>query len=109
MHIEPFSDVVMIKRDPQQDMSKGGIIIPPSEDFTDDIGIVRYAGKGRISQLGVFIPNQVKAGMKVIFSTNGHQLTKIYGEELIVCREPSVMCIIEGDDVHSYASEQVGT
>jgi len=109
MHIEPLSDVVVIKRSAQQDISAGGIIIPESDDFREDIGTVMFAGKGKLSPRGVFIPNQVKEGMKVLFSTNGHQITQVNGEELVVLREPSIIGIIEGDDVHSFSSEQVGT
>ena len=108
MHINPLSDVIVIRRSQQQDVSAGGILIPESEDFREDIGTVVFAGRGRISPRGVFIPNQVKEGMKVLFSTNGHQLTQVNGEELVVLKEPSIIGIIEGDDVHSFSNEQEG-
>lgn len=107
MHINPLSDVVVIKRQAQQDII-GGIIIPPSDDFREDIGTVMFAGRGKLSPRGVFIPNEVKEGMKVLFSTNGHQITQVNGEELVVLREPSIIGIIEGDDIHSFASQQEG-
>ena len=108
MIIEPLSDVVVIRRSSQQEISEGGVYIPPSDDFREDIGVVAFAGKGRLSPKGVFIPNEVKPGMKVLFSTNGHQITKVNGEELVVLREPSIIGIIDGDGVHSFSSEQEG-
>jgi len=100
--------VVVIKRQAQQEMSAGGIVLPPSDDFREDIGTVVFAGRGKISHLGVFIPNQVKEGMRVLFSTNGHQITQVNGEDLVVLREPSIIGVIEGDGVHSYSNEQEG-
>ena len=48
---------------------------------------------------------QVEVGDRVIFSTNGHQLTKINGEELIVLKQDSIIAVIEGD-VHSQRAYQ---
>jgi co-chaperonin GroES (HSP10) len=37
----------------------------------------------------------VSPGQKVLFSTNGHQITTINGEELVILREPSIIGVIE--------------
>jgi chaperonin GroES len=109
MHIDPLSDVVVIRRQTQQEVSRGGIYLPLSDEFREDIGVVVFAGKGKLSPKGVRIPMEVKAGMKVLFSTNGHQITTVNGEELVVLREPSIIGVIEGDDVHSFSAEQEGS
>jgi co-chaperonin GroES (HSP10) len=62
MHIEPLSDVVVIRRQTQQEVSRGGIYLPLSDDFREDIGTVVFAGKGKLSPKGVRIPMEVKAG-----------------------------------------------
>ena len=94
MQIAPLSDVVVIRRASPREISEGGIYLPPSDDFREDIGTVLFAGKGKFSSKGVFIPMQVKSGDKVLFSTNGHQVTTVNGEELIVLREPSIIGVI---------------
>lgn len=109
MQIEPLSDVVVIRRQTQQEVSSGGIYLPLSDELREDIGTIVFAGKGRLSNKGIRIPMEVKEGMKVLFSTNGHQITTVNGEELIVLREPSIIGVIEGEDVHSYGSEQEGS
>lgn len=106
--MKPLSDIVVIRRQPQQEISGGGIFLPSSDDFREDIGEVAYCGPGKLSPKGVLIPMDVKVGDKVIFSTNGHQVTQVKGEELIVTRQNSIIGVIDGGDVHSYASEQVG-
>lgn len=75
-------------------MSEGGIYLVDSADFLEDIGEVVAVGPGKYSSKGVFIKTEVKIGEKVLFSTNGHQVTKIDGKEMIVTREPSLMAVI---------------
>ena len=65
-----------------------------SDDFLEDIGEIVAVGPGKFSSKGVFIPTQVKEGERVLFSTNGHQVTRLNGEEMIVTREPSLMAVI---------------
>jgi chaperonin GroES len=95
MQISPLSDVVVIRRASQQEVSDGGIIIPPSDDFREDIGTIVFAGQGKMSNKGIQIPMQVKEGDKVLFSTNGHQITQVNGEELIVLRQDSIIGVID--------------
>ena len=94
MHIEPRSDVVII-RPFKQIVSRGGIMIPrTADDFHEDVGEIVACGPGRIHDNGYHEPMTVKKGDKVLFSTNGHQVTKLEGEELIVLRQESIMCVI---------------
>lgn len=97
MNISPLSDVVVIRRASQKEISDGGIIIPPSDDFREDIGTVTFCGRGKLSAKGVLLPMQVKVGDKVLFSTNGHQVTQANGEELIVLRQESIIGVITGE------------
>lgn len=100
MHINPLSDVVVVKRSPPQEISNGGIILRYDEDYREDIGVVEFVGKGKL----VGCPHckemhrnpvGVLPGQKVLFSTNGHQITKVNGEELVVLRENSIIGVID--------------
>lgn len=85
--------------------------MPPSEDMTEDIGTVVYVGQGKPHKCkrcggSSRIPMEVRVGDRVIFSTSGHQLTKLQGEQLIVLRQDSIIAVIEDDEeVHSYRAE----
>lgn len=94
MHMKPLSDVVIIE---QQRVEKVGDIIIPiqSEDFREDIGKVVSCGPGALSDEGKLLPMYVKEGDKVLFSTHGHQVTKIDGKELIVLRQNSIIAVLE--------------
>ena len=94
MQIKAVQDVVIIRRTPQKEVSDGGIFLIDSKDFLEDIGTVEDAGPGKLSSKGVFIPNDVKKGDLVLFSTNGHQVTKLNGKEFIVTRQNSIMAVL---------------
>ena len=94
MTIKPLEDVVIIK--PHKEvMSVGGILIPRTvEEYHEDIGTIVYCGPGKSKEDGSLIPMHVKPGDRVLFSTNGHQVTKINGEELIVLRQPTIIGVL---------------
>jgi chaperonin GroES len=94
VNFKAVQDVVIIRRTPQKEVSDGGIFLVDSKDFLEDIGTVEDAGPGKLSSKGVFIPNDVKKGDLVLFSTNGHQVTKLNGMEFIVTRQNSIMAVL---------------
>lgn len=101
MRIEPLHDVVIIK---QQIHDKVGAILIPieSKDFREDIGVVVAVGPGALDDYGRLEPMNVKVGDRVLFSTHGHQVTKIDGEEMIVLRQNSIIGVFrEKADVQS--------
>lgn len=90
MTLNPLEDVVIIKQ--HKDEKVGEILIPiESNDFAEDIGIVRFTGPGKPDDNGKLLPMNVKPGDKVLYSTHGHQVTKINGEELIILRQNSII------------------
>ena len=94
MKITPLEDVVIIK--PHKEvMSVGGILIPRNvEEYHEDIGTIMYCGPGKPDTDGKLWPMYVKPGDKVLFSTHGHQVTKVNGEELIVLRQNSIIGVL---------------
>ena len=91
MTINPLEDVVIIKPH-KETMSVGGILIPRNvEEYHEDIGTIMFCGPGKPKDIGGLQPMYVKPGDKVLFSTHGHQVTKINGEELIVLRQNSII------------------
>lgn len=93
MKVKAVQDVVIIRRTPPKEISDGGLFLV-GKDFLEDIGTVEEAGPGKMSSKGVFIPNDVKKGDLVLFSTNGHQITKLNGEEFVITRQNSIMAVL---------------
>ena len=99
MNISPLADVVIIRRSSPEQVSAGGIHLAWDADYKEDIGEVVYAGNGKHHRCKkcncqTDIPMSVKPGDKVLFSTHGHQITVINGQELVVLREPSIIGVI---------------
>lgn len=99
-HISPLSDVVVIRRSAPQEVSDGGVLLAWDPDYREDIGIVEFVGPGKRSACehcgtSQESPVAVKRGDKVLFSTNGHQITVINEQEYIVLREKSIIGVIE--------------
>ena len=89
--INPLTNVVIIRRSAPDSISAGGIYMAWDPDYREDIGEIVASGPEA---------THVKPGDTVLFSTNGHQITTINGEELIVLREPSIIGVIIGGKAH---------
>lgn len=99
VRIDPLSDVVIVRRSEPVSVSEGGIFLAYDADFKEDIGEVVFVGRGKRHvcakcKTKTRVPVDVNVGDKIIFSTNGHQITNINGEELVVLREPSIIGVI---------------
>jgi chaperonin GroES len=93
--IRALRDVVIIRRSSPDTVSAGGIQLAWDSDYKEDIGEVVSVGNGlKCKNCGHKAPVQVAPGDIVLFSTNGHQITTIQGEELIVLREPSIIAVL---------------
>ena len=100
MRVDPLADVVIIRRLPPEAVSDGGIHLVYDPDYKEDVGIVAFVGPGKTFGCKHCKNDHVKSvavkpGDKVLFSTNGHQVTTINGEQFIVLREPSIIGVIQ--------------
>lgn len=87
--IHPLSDIVVIRRSEPDKVSAGGIYLAFDPDYREDIGEIVASGPKATN---------VKPGDMVLFSTNGHQITTIHGEQLVVLREPSIIGVIDAKE-----------
>jgi len=95
MKIRPLQDRIIVKRMEEEDMTKGGIIIPDSAKEKPMEGKVIAVGNGKILDNGQKTTPDVKAGDKVLFSKYAGTEVKIDGEEHLIMREDDILGIIE--------------
>ena len=93
MSFKPLYDRVLVKRI-EEDMSKGGIVIPDSAKEKQSRGRVIAIGGGKVID-GNVVPLQVKPDDLVLFSQYGGNDVKINGEEFTVLREEDILGIID--------------
>lgn len=93
--IRPLHERVLVKRLEEEEVSKGGIIIPDSAKEKPAEGKIVSVGKGKKTEDGKIIPLDVKVGDKVLFSKYSGSDIKIDGEEFLIMREDDILAVVE--------------
>ena len=96
MKIKPLADRLLVKRMEEEEVKKGGIIIPDTAKEAPQQGKVIAVGTGRMPQDGKRIPLEVKEGDRVLFGKYAGTEVEIEDEEYLIMREDDVLGIIEG-------------
>jgi len=95
MKIRPLHDRILVKRVEEQEVRKGGIIIPDSAKEKPQEGKVIAAGNGKVNDDGKKIPLDVKAGDRILFGKYSGSEVKVEDEEYLILKEEDVLGIIE--------------
>ena len=94
MKIRPLHDRILVKRQEEKEVKKGGIIIPDTAKEKPQEGKVIAVGNGKVSDEGKKIPLDVKAGDKILFGKYSGSEVKIDDEEYVIMKEDDVLAII---------------
>jgi chaperonin GroES len=95
MKIRPLNDRVLVKRLKEEEVTKGGIIIPDSAKEKPAEGKIIAVGAGKLNDKGVRVPVEVKVGDTVLFSKYGGTEVKIDGEQHLIMREDDILGVVE--------------
>jgi chaperonin GroES len=95
MKIRPLHDRILVKRVEEQEVRKGGIIIPDTAKEKPQEGKVIAVGNGKVTEDGKKIPLDVKAGDRILFGKYSGSEVKVEDEEYLILREEDVLGIIE--------------
>jgi chaperonin GroES len=95
MKVRPLNDRILVKRLEEEEMTKGGIIIPDSAKEKPAEGEVIAVGKGKINDKGDRIKMDVKVGDRVLFSKYGGTDVKLDGVDHLIMREDDILAIVE--------------
>lgn len=89
--LQPLADRVIVKPMEQEEVTKGGIVLPDTAKEKPQEGEVIAVGPGRLSEDGKRIAMDVKAGDKVFYTKYGGTEIKIDGEEVVILRESDIL------------------
>ena len=95
MKIKPLHDRIIVKRIGEEDVTKGGIIIPDTAKEKPVEGKVVAVGGGRVKKDGSKVPVDMKVGDRVLFAKYAGTEVKIDGVEHMMMREDEILAIIE--------------
>ncbi|UCC38875.1 MAG: co-chaperone GroES [Candidatus Aminicenantes bacterium] len=94
MKVTPLQDRVLLKRLEEQEVKKGGIIIPDTAKEKPQEAEVIEVGKGRVADDGKVIPLDVKKGDKVLIGKFSGTEVTIGDDELVIVREEEILAKI---------------
>ena len=94
MKIRPLHDRILVERLEEQEVKKGGIIIPDTAKEKPQEGKVIAAGNGKVGDDGKKIPLDVKAGDKILFGKWSGTEVKLDGQELLIMKESDIMGVL---------------
>ena len=94
MNVRPLHDRVIVKRVEEQEVVKGGIIIPDTAKEKPMEGEVIAAGPGKVMDDGKRAAMDVKAGDRILFGKYSGTEIKIDDEEYIIMREDEILAVI---------------
>jgi chaperonin GroES len=95
MNIKPLADRVLVEPLAEQEVKKGGIIIPDSAKEKPQQGKVIAVGPGKVDESGKLIPMHVKKGDRVLMPKYGGTEVKIDDKDYQIIREDDILGIIE--------------
>lgn len=95
MKIRPLQDRLIVKRIPDEEKSKGGIIIPDTAKEKPQEGKVVAVGKGKVHDDGKITPLDVKVNDRVLFGKYSGTEIVFDGEEHLIMREDDVLGVVE--------------
>jgi chaperonin GroES len=95
MKVRPLNDRILVKRLEEEEMTKGGIIIPDSAKEKPAEGEIIAVGKGKVSDKGDRIKLDVKVGDRVLFSKYGGTDVKLDGVDHLIMREDDILAVVE--------------
>ncbi len=94
MKIRPLHDRILVER-VEEEVKKGGIIIPDTAKEKPQQGKVIAVGPGRLDERGNRIPMEVKKGDYILFGKYAGNEVRIDDKEYLIMREDDVLGIIE--------------
>ena len=95
MKIRPLHDRILVERLEEQEVKKGGIIIPDTAKEKPQEGKVIAAGNGKVGDDGKKIPLDVKAGDRILFGKYSGSEVKLDDKEYLIMREEDVLAILD--------------
>lgn len=95
MDVKPLHDRILVRRIEEEEVVKGGIIIPDTAKEKPMEGQVVAAGPGKILEDGKRSKMDVKKGDRILFGKYSGTDIKIEDEEYVIMREDDVLAVME--------------
>ena len=92
---KPVGDRVVVQPIEEQEVKKGGIIIPDTAKEKPQEGKIVALGSGKRDDEGKLIPFEVKKGDRVLYSKYGGTEVTLDSNKYLILREDDILGVIE--------------
>lgn len=92
--LKPLGDRVVVKVLEEEEVTKGGIVLPDTAKEKPQKAEVIAVGPGKLLDNGTRAPMEVKVGDKIIFAKYGGTEVKVDGEEYLILRESDILAVM---------------
>jgi len=93
--IKPIDNNVLIKKEDDIKVTKGGIILPDNCTEKPNTGTVLAVGMGKQNKHGKFIKPDVDVGDVVLYENRVGVDVKVNGQECVILEEYNIMAIVK--------------
>ena len=90
-NLKPLGDRVLIRPIEQDEVSKGGIILPDTAKEKPQDGEVIAVGPGKIQDDGTRLAMDVEVGDRVIYAKYGGTEIKLGDEKILIMQQSDIM------------------
>jgi chaperonin GroES len=95
MKIRPMHDRLLVERVEEQEVRRGGIIIPDMAKEKPQEGRVVAAGAGKLNDEGKRVALDVNVGDRILFGKYAGSEVKVDDKEYLILREQDVLAILD--------------
>ncbi len=95
LNLKPLGDLVIVQALPQEEKTRGGVILPETAKEKPQQGEVVAVGDGRILDNGTKVNMQVKVGDRVLYGKYSGTEVKVEGEEYLIIKESEILAILK--------------
>lgn len=90
----PTDDRLIIEKIEEDDVTKGGLYLPPSAKEKPMRGKVLFKGPGRLLSSGERVPIGIEVGDTVLFGKHAGTTVQLYGNDLLILKEIDIFAKI---------------
>ena len=94
MKIRPLHDRILVTRVAEQEIGRGGLIIPDTAKEKPQEGTVVAVGNGKLTDEGKRVALDVQTGDRILFGKYTGSEVKIEDNEYVMMKEEDVLAIL---------------
>lgn len=91
INLKPLGERVIVRPISEEEVSKGGIILPDTAKEKPQRGEIVAVGPGKLDENGKRIAMEVKKGDKVVYAKYAGAEIKVDDEDLLILRESDIL------------------